>query len=152
MRNLRTPVPISVGPRPAVLVPIVALALVTGCASALSSFQPAHVGPKGQVRAELGADVAIPTATISSTIDAAKTLASAARTRELTEAEKVELFKAGLNLALNAPSLVQHVGVTYNPADRWEVGLRYAGSAWRLSGRHQLFTQDQHGTDFSVGL
>ncbi|HEY0706471.1 MAG TPA: hypothetical protein VGG33_06735, partial [Polyangia bacterium] len=125
---------------------------VSGCASALSSFQPAHVGPKGQVRAEVGSDVAIPTATIASSLDAAKTLASAARTRELSEAEKTELFKAGLNLALNAPSLVNHVGITYNPADQWEVGLRYAGSAWRLGGRRQLLTQTTDGTDLSVGV
>jgi hypothetical protein len=123
-----------------------------GCASALSSFQPAHVGPKGQTRVEIGADVAIPTSTISSTIDAAKTLASAARTRQLTEPEKIELFKAGLNLALNAPSLVQHIGVTYNPADGWEVGLRYAGGGYRLAGRHQFLTQEIDGTDLSIGF
>jgi hypothetical protein len=134
------------------LVAVSFLLSATGCATALSSFQPAHVGPKGQVRVEMGADVPIPTATIASSLGAAKTLALAARSRELSETEKVELFEAGLNLALNAPSLVQHVGVTYNPADRWEVGLRYAGSAWRLGGRRQLFTQDQHGTDVSIGL
>lgn len=123
-----------------------------GCASPLSSFQPAHVGPKGQVRVEVGSDVAIPTATIASTLDAAKTLAGAARMRALSEEEKLVLFRAGINLALNAPALVQHIGATYNPADKWELGLRYAGRAFRLGGRRQLLAQDANGMDLSVGL
>ena len=125
---------------------------VTGCAASLSSFQPAHVGPRRTARAEAGYDVSIPTGTIASTIDAAKTLAGAAESRALSDDEKIQLFSAGLNLALNPPAFDYHYGFSINPADNWEIALRYAGGAPRIAGRHQLLMQEIHGVDLSVGL
>ena len=128
------------------------LLLAAGCAPSLSSFQPAHVLPKGHVGLEVGTDVSIPTGTIGRTIDAGKTLAQAADSRMLTEEEKVQVFAAGLNLALNPPALVEHVGVTYAPAQNWEVGIRYAAQSWRIGGRRQLLHQADNGFDLSLGL
>jgi hypothetical protein len=123
-----------------------------GCAPALSSFAPAHVGPKGQWTPRVGVDIAIPTGGIGSLVDAGKTLAGAARTRTLEQDEKVRLLAAGMNLALNTPALLQHWGVAYNPVDRWETSLDYAGGAWRLGGRHQWLAQEEDGADLSVGV
>jgi hypothetical protein len=139
--------------RRTLVVPVLVLAAVAGgCASAISSFTPAHVGPKGQWSAQAGIDVAVPTGSIGSLVDAGKALAEAARTRQLGEDEKIRLFAAGVNLALNTPAFVQHIAVTYNPADRWQGSLGYAGGAWRLAGRHQWLAQEDDGADLSVGI
>src|SRR5687767_7617529 len=119
-----------------------ALLLAAGCAPTLSSFQPAHVAPKGSVTAEVGTDIAVPTGSIVRAYDAAKTLVSASRSRTLTEDEKIQLFSAGTNLALSPPGPVNHIGVTYTPAERWEVGGRYSSQALRLGGRRQLLVQE----------
>lgn len=126
--------------------------LASGCATALSSFQPAHVPEQGHVQAEAGIDVSVPTGTIIKTIDAAETLESVAETRDLTEAEKVAIIEAGANLALNPPAALAHAGLAVAPFERWEVGVRYAAGAWRLGVRHQLLKQDDDGIDLSVGL
>jgi hypothetical protein len=128
------------------------LVCLAGCAPSLSSFQPAHVAPKGTVSAELGSDLSLPTGALANTYDAAKTLASAGKSRMLTEEEKVQLFVAGTNLALSPPALVNHLAVNYVPAERWEVGARYSSSAFRLGGRRQLLLQAQSGYDLTVGL
>jgi hypothetical protein len=128
------------------------LACLAGCAPSLSSFQPAHVAPKGHVSAELGSDLSLPTGALANTYDAAKTLASAGKSRMLTEQEKVQLFVAGTNLALSPPAVVNHLAVNYVPAERWEVGARYSSSAFRLGGRRQLLLQEQSGYDLTVGL
>ena len=125
------------------------LLLATGCATSLSSFQPAHVLPKGHVGFEAGFDATASTGTVTGTIDTAKALS---RANMLTDEDKRIVFAAGFNLALSPPSVVEHVGLTYAPAQDWEVGLRYAGHAWRIGVRRQLLTQDESGWDLTVGL
>jgi hypothetical protein len=126
------------------------LLLAAGCATSLSSFQPAHVLPKGHVSFEAGLDASAPTGAITRTIDTAKVLA---KSDMLTEDDKRTIFAAGFNLALSPPSVVEHVGLTYAVAQDWEVGLRYAGHAWRVGVRRQLLTQGQSsGWDLTVGL
>ena len=121
-----------------------------GCATSLSSFQPAHVVPDGHVGAEVGLDVSIPTGAVTRTIDTAKALASSEGM--LSDKDKRTVFAAGFNLALSPPSLVQHVGLTYAPGQRWELGLRYAARAWRLGARRQLSARRQSGWDLTIGL
>jgi hypothetical protein len=128
------------------------LTVFAGCAAPISSYQPAHVGPRGTFRADLGVDVVVATGAFSSTIDAGKTLARAARSRALSEAEKIQLFSAGLALALDSPGVVEHTRISYNPLDRFEVSLRYASDTWRLGGRYQFLAQENDGVDLSVGL
>ena len=122
-----------------------------GCATSLSSFQPAHVLPAGHVSLAAGLDGSIPTGAVTRTIDTAKALANA---NMLSEQDKRTIFGAGFNLALSPPSVVEHIGLTYAPAERWEVGLRYASHAWRIGGRRQLLSQleDGSGWDVTVGL
>jgi hypothetical protein len=129
----------------------VGVGLASGCATSLSSFQPAHVLPAGHVSLAAGLDGSIPTGALTRTIDTAKALS---RADMLSEQDKRTIFAAGFNLALSPPSVVEHVGLTYSPADRWEVGLRYASHAWRIGGRRQLLSQhaDGSGWDVTVGL
>jgi hypothetical protein len=128
------------------------LALSTGCATSLSSFQPAHVAPKGHVTAEGGVDVSIPTGTIVTTIDTGKTLARAARSRMLSEDERLQVFAGGLNLALNPPFFVEHAGLNYVFAEGWEAGLRYAAGGWRVGVRRQVLRQEMTGYDLTIGV
>ncbi len=79
----------------------------TGCATSLSSFQPAHVLPPGGVSLEAVWMASIPTGAVTRTIDTAKALASADM---LSEEDKRTVFAAGFNLALSPPSVVDHVG------------------------------------------
>jgi hypothetical protein len=127
------------------------LALVAGCAPALSTFQPAHVAAKGGVQAEAGVDVSVPTSGVVGIVDTAKTLIDAAERRELSEGEKQTLYDAGASLAVNALAPVPHVGLAYVPVERLEVSLRYTG-ALRVGARYQLLEQGRHGVDFSAGL
>lgn len=131
-------------------IPLLAAALC-GCAPALSTMQPAHVAPKGHVQAEIGTDFAVPTGTIVDTVDAAVTLIRAASNRELTENEQKRVFDAGVGLALNPPSPVQHIGVGVSVIDNLEVSLRYSVNALRLGTRYQFLTKAKHGVDLSVG-
>jgi hypothetical protein len=129
------------------------LALGAGsCATSLSTFQPAHVAPKGHVQAEAGFDVSVPTRTLGSTIDAARTAARAARTRELSEEERRQLLDAGLLLAIDPPFFVSHVGVAFTPIEGFELGLRYTSHAWRLGTRLQVKTLERDGYDLTLGL
>src|SRR5687767_4864456 len=112
--------------------------LASGCATSLSGFQPAHVAPKGHVTAEAGFDVSVPTGTITKAIDAGKTLARAADTRSLSDAERRQLIEAGANVALNPPATVMHLGLTYTPLTNLEVGLRWSSGAWRGGLRYQI--------------
>lgn len=127
------------------------LALV-GCAPALSSFQPAHVGKKGTVSVELGADVSVPTGTIGKVVDAGEALSDAAADRELTDEERDQVIEAGATLALAPPGFNQHVGGYYVPKTGWEIGLRYQGGGWRVGMRHQILKQEDNGIDLTVGI
>jgi hypothetical protein len=129
------------------------LALVlAGCAQSLSTFQPAHVAPKGHVQAEVGGDLALPTGTIGDALSAGRTLARAADERQLTAEEQRRLIDSGTRIALNPPFFVWHAGLAYVPWDRWELGLRWSSHAWRLGARHQLKSLEQDGYDFTIGL
>jgi hypothetical protein len=123
-----------------------------GCAPSLSSFQPAHVGPRGQFRASVGEEISLPTGTIDNAVDLGKGLARAAETRPLTQEEKLALFTAGLRITLTPPAFDQHLAVAYNFADAWEVSLRYAGGGLRLASRHQLLDQAEAGFDLAAGV
>jgi hypothetical protein len=124
----------------------------TGCATALSSFQPAHVAPKGHFQTEIGVDVSVSTGAIHKVVDAAEAIDEAANRRDLTDEEKLTIMQGGAHLALNPPALVPHAGIAYAPWDGWEFALRFAASGWRIGARRQLLDQDSNGVDLSVGV
>src|SRR5947207_15913469 len=100
------------------------LLAVSGCAASLSSFQPAHVPARGHVGAEAGWDISAPLGTISRALDAGKTLAKAASSRSLSDAERRQLIEAGANVALDPPGLVTHLGGSFVPYTGWELEMR----------------------------
>jgi hypothetical protein len=122
------------------------------CATALSSFQPAHVPPAGHVQAEAGLDVSVSTGGIYKIVDAARELDEAAGARDLTEDEQRTILEGGAQLGLNPPALIPHIGVAYAPREGWEVGARFAASGWRAGVRRQLLAQELAGIDLTVGL
>jgi hypothetical protein len=133
---------------------IVVLALASGgCATALSSFEPAHVPAAGHVQAEVGVDVSVSTGGIYKIVDAARTLDdTAAQGGMLSDQDKRTILEGGAQLGLNPPALIPHLGVAYVPVERWEIGVRLAASGWRFGVRTQLLQQDQAGIDLTVGF
>jgi hypothetical protein len=127
--------------------------LAVGCAPSLSTFQPAHVAPKGHIAAEAGLEGGLPVGAFSNLVDAGKLLASRGANGEaLSSDDKWKIFDAGVNLALTMPSIGPHVAVAYTPLDRFEVAVRYAGSAWRGGVRYQLLDHTTGPFDFTVGF
>jgi hypothetical protein len=124
-----------------------------GCAPSLSTFQPAHVAPKGHVSASVGVEGGIPVGAISNLIDAGKTIAMCGQScAGLSDDDKWKVFDAGVNLILTLPSVGPHVAVAYTPLARLEVSVRYAGSAWRGGARYQLLDHETGPFDLTVGL
>jgi hypothetical protein len=123
------------------------------CAPALSTFQPAHVAPPGHVLAGGGVEVAVPTGAILTGIDTAKDLGRRAQAGEmLTDAEKLQILDAGVNLVVNSPSFGPHLGVACTIIDRVEANVRFAGNAFRLGGRYQILKRATGPFDMTVGL
>lgn len=127
------------------------LLLSAGCAPALSSFTPAHVPARHHLQAEAGLDVSIPTQ-IADIVDEGVSLAARARNRELTDEEQRRLFRAGMALALDPPSVVTHLGVGYTLLDRFEINGRLSSGAWHLGGRYQFLDQLLHGVDGTLAI
>jgi hypothetical protein len=127
--------------------------LVASCAPSLSTFQPAHVAPKGHLSVSTGIEGGVPVGALTTLLDTGKTLArQGANGQPLTDAEKWQIFDAGVNLLLLTPSIGPHVAVTYVPAPHFEVGIRYAGAAWRGGARYQLIDHEHGPFDLTVGL
>jgi len=123
-----------------------------GCATSLSSNQPAHVPEPGHAQSEVGFDMSIPTNSVSSIMDAAKALEEVATTRPLTDEEKVTIVRGAAFFTLNPPSVSPHMGIAYAPLRDWEVGLRLAGNSFRVASRYQVLHQTDDGFDLSLGL
>jgi hypothetical protein len=129
----------------------VALA-ATGCAPSLATMQPARVGPQGSVQVTAAMEVAIPTGTISRTLDVATTISDRALNGDpISEADRQQLFTAAVNVLASPPSLSPLFAVAYAVRDRIEVGLRYAGQGWRLGARYQPLRHEDGPFDLVVG-
>jgi hypothetical protein len=124
-----------------------------GCAPSLSTFQPANVAPQGHVSVSMGIEGNLPAGGFTALLADGKDLASkGASGQPLSDDDKWKIFDAGVNLLLLTPSVGPHVAVTYVPLDHFEVGLRYAGSAWRVGARYQLLDHERGPFDLTVGL
>ena len=127
--------------------------VVTGCAPSLATMQPAHVGPKGTVQFAAAMEIGVPTGTIIETIDTGKTLSSRALNGQtLTNEDREQLFRAGINWLGSPPQLGPHFAANYAPIDRFEVGLRYAGQGWRVGSRYQFLRHQDGPFDLVVGV
>jgi hypothetical protein len=135
------------------VVVVAGLAAASGCATALSSFQPAHVPPPGHVQAEAGLDVSVSVGGLNQIVAAARALDdTAAQGGMLSDADKRTIMEGGAQLGLNPPALIPHAGIVYAPAQGWEVGARLAASGWRLGARRQILEQEAAGIDLAVGV
>jgi hypothetical protein len=111
------------------------------------------VAPAGHVLAEGGLEVAFPTGAFFTALDTAKDLsARAERGAMLTDAQKLQILDAGVNLVVNSPSVGPHLGIAYTLIDRLEANLRFAGNAFRFGGRYQILKRDSGPFDMTVGL
>ena len=103
--------------------------------------------------ASAGFEAGVPTGAFGDVINTGKDLASKGQSGQpLTADEKWKIFDAGVNLLLDTPTVGPHVALAYTPVDRFEVGVRYAGAAWRLGARYQLLDHETGPFDFTVGL
>ena len=128
------------------------LCLPLGCATALSTFQPAHVPKKGHFQTEVGLDISESSGAINKVLDAAETLDEAASQRRLTDAEMRQILEGGAHLGLNPPAFIPHAAIAYAPFELWEVSLRFAATGWRVGARRQLLMQEKSGVDLTVGI
>jgi hypothetical protein len=132
---------------------LLALGLVVGCAPPLSTFQTAAVPARGHMSAAAGLEGSIPTGGLIDAVNAGKdTGRKVANGQTLTSDEKWDAFDAGMQLLLSPPSFGYHLAFAYVPLDRWELSLRYAGSALRLATRYQLVSRDTGPFDMSAGI
>jgi hypothetical protein len=123
-----------------------------GCAPSLSTFQPAHVAPKGHLAVGAGFEGGVPVGAFGTLIDTAKLASRKAESgMGLTADEKWQVFDAGVNLVLESPSIGPHLGVSYTLIDRLELGVRYAGTAWRGGARYQILDKATAPFDLTVG-
>jgi hypothetical protein len=134
----------------AALAPV--LVVAAGCAPSLATLQPAHVAPRGHVQVTAGLEVAVPTGTLVSAVDAGRALGRASQSQQLSADQEGRLFDAGVTYAASPVSTVSHFAVSYGVYDRTELGLRYASGAWRLGGRYQLLRHEDGPLDMVVGL
>lgn len=145
--------PWDVTSRASALAAIAIAAVGVCCAPSLSTFQPAHVAPKGHVSVSSGVEGNVPVGAFSTLIDVGKGLAQKGENGQpLSADDKWKIFDAGVNLLLLLPSVGPHVAATYVPVDRFEIGIRYAGSAWRAGARYQLVDHERGPFDLTVGL
>jgi hypothetical protein len=127
---------------------------LAGCAPSLSTLQPAQVGPRGKLTVAAGVELGFPTGRIVDVVDTGQTLAKSCANQncQLTDAQKRQIFDAGVTLASNPPSVGQHLAVNYVIVDDTELGLRWAGQNWRVGARRQLLHHGDAPFDLVAGL
>ena len=129
------------------------IALASACAPSLATLQPAQVAPRGHATAAVGFEVGIPVGTLPALITVGRDLAREGQAGgALTDAQKWQVFDAGINLLLEGATVGADIALTYTPLDRFEIGLRYAGGAWRVGSRYQLLDHLSAPFDLTVGV
>jgi hypothetical protein len=128
------------------LPPLLALALMTGCASNLSTLQTAKPLARGQFQVSLGAGAFIPVGQIGNAIDLGinqgKAIDRAVRNHEpvqLSEEDQQKILTAGIAGAVAPPGLVNEVMFRAGLADNLDMGLRYSGISWRLDTKFRFY-------------
>jgi len=150
------------------LPPLLGLALVTGCASNLSTLQTAKPLARGQFQVSLGAGAFIPAGQIVDVVDLAidegKRLRKQVENGEqvnLTEEQQQEILSAGVALAVAPPGLVNEFMLRAGLADDLDVGLRYSGISWRLDTKFRFLhsgdgpevpESQRRSVDMAIGL
>jgi hypothetical protein len=101
----------------------------------------------------MGLEVGVPIGTLPALISVGRGLAQQGQRGDtLTDAQRWQVFDAGVNLLLEGATVGADLALTYTPLDRFEVGLRYAGGAWRVGTRYQLLDHLSAPFDLTVGV
>lgn len=123
-----------------------AVLLFSGCAPALSTLKPATVVPKGHAHAAAGYGVSVPVAGVVSSVGAAKDAVDRSESgEEMSKEDQETVIKTALGMTLNPPSIGSEYQLGYGIAERFEVDVRYALSAWRIGGRYQAIVPEPGG-------
>jgi hypothetical protein len=143
--------------RPSVALAIFVPLFASACTTSLTQGQTARALAPGKVELALSGSIPVSTRFASEVADVAR--ASAARLqdadnadRPLTEQEQREALEAGLALALFHPAVVTELGGRVGIVDRFDVGLKYAGTLLKADGKYQFATSDDGGPDLAVAL
>ena len=126
---------------------IVLLVLSSGCATALSTTQPAETLHAGEIHVGVSTDVSIPASRIVDAVDAADDVG-----RKYvndpdyvpTEAEKRQLFDAAVGLAVAGIGPLTDFHARYGILDWLDAGVRYTGVGLHLETKLQ-FLGDRDG-------
>jgi hypothetical protein len=138
------------------LPPLLALALVTGCASNLSTLQTAKPLAPGQFQVSLGAGVFIPAGQIANVvdlgIDEGKKIKGQVENHEpvhLSEEDQQRILTTGVALAVAPPGYVQELMIRAGLVNNLDVGLRYSAISLRLDTKFR-FLHAGDGDDVPV--
>lgn len=136
------------------ILPVLLLALATGCASTLSTMQTARPLTPGQLQVSYGVGAFVPAGQLLTVVDTS--IEEGKRAREahergepyaLTAENEEKLFAAGVALSVAPPGVNNELMVRAGVVDDLEVGLRYSGISVRLDGKYRIL----HGGDPDLG-
>ena len=150
------------------LAPLLALVLVTGCASNLSTLQTAKPLARGQFQVSLGAGAFIPVGQLAEVADLGinkgkqlKDAVDSGQSVQLTQEDQQRLLTAGVSLGVAPPGIVNEVMIRAGLADSLDVGLRYSGISLRLDTKFRFFhsgdgeevsENSRRSVDMAIGL
>ncbi len=124
------------------LLPVLLLALTSGCATTLSTMQTARTLEPGQVQVTGGMGVFLPVGNLIRVVDAgidqgreARDAVDDNRPYALSEESQQQLLSAGVALLVAPPGINPELMVRVGVADRVDVGLRYSGISLRADGK-----------------
>lgn len=106
----------------------------------------------GHSQVEAGVDLSFSTDSTRKIVRAAQALEEASLERDLSEAEQRAILLGAAELAVNPPAVIPHLGFAVSPFERWELGFRFATSAFRVGARRQLLVQEESRVDLTLGL
>ena len=119
--------------------------LVTGCAPALSTLQPATVVPHKHVHGVVGYGISVPVGGLARSVGEAKDAVERAENGDpLTDEERDRLIETSIGLALNPPSFGNEFQLGYGLLKNVELDVRYAVSSWRLGARYQFLSPETY--------
>jgi len=128
------------------LLPVLLLALTSGCATTLSTMQTARTLEPGQVQVTGGMGIFLPVGNLIRVVDAgidqgreARDAVDDNRPYALSEESQQQILSAGVALLVAPPGINPELMVRVGVADRVDVGLRYSGISLRADGKVLLF-------------
>lgn len=133
---------------------LLALAVTTagsaGCVTSVTQLQSARTLAPKEVRLEAGSSVPISTRYFSEIIDTLDLIAERLRDAErrdepVTEEEQRQAIEGVAAVLLLQPSFVPEAALRVGVVEHFDVGLRWAGPAFRLDGKWQFADEPGRG-------